>query len=192
MRIAHLGPNRTSPDPGIKGVVVVTSIAAADVTGPTSLAQSGATQFSELVEPYLPKMFHLADRLAGPVNRDDVVQEALINAWTKRVQFDPARGPLGGWLMAIVADQARKSWRRKLVFFGRIERPVAASQDDRLDVELAVSRLPERQRLAVECFYFAGLTVPETATVMRCSEGTVKSTLFDARANLRPTLEVHE
>jgi RNA polymerase sigma-70 factor (ECF subfamily) len=44
--------------------------------------------------------------------------------------------------------------------------------------------------LAVDCFYFVGLTVSETAAVMGCSEGTVKSTLSDARARLRAALEV--
>jgi DNA-directed RNA polymerase specialized sigma24 family protein len=137
----------------------------------------------------MPKMLHLAERLAGSDNRDDVVQEALVNAWTKRAQFDPERGALGGWLLAIVADQARKSWRRKFVFFGRLDDPIGAPSEDRLDLEAAVRRLPERQRLAVDSHYFAGLNVAETAAVMRCSEGTVKSTLSDARRNLRLALE---
>ena len=33
--------------------------------------------------------------------------------------------------------------------------------------------------------YFVGLNVEETAAVMACSAGTVKSTLFDARTRLR-------
>jgi RNA polymerase sigma-70 factor (ECF subfamily) len=35
-----------------------------------------------------------------------------------------------------------------------------------------------------------GLTIAETAVVMKVSEGTVKSTLADARAKLRSRLEV--
>jgi RNA polymerase sigma-70 factor (ECF subfamily) len=162
----------------------------ADADASPSIARVGASGFAELVEPYLPKMYHLAERLAGATNRDDVVQEALINAWRKRAQFDVSRGPLGSWLMAIVADQSRKSWRRKLIFLGRLEQPAGPSPDDHVDVERAVRSLPPRQRLAVDCVYFAGLTVAETAAVMRCAEGTVKSTLSDARRNLRPALEV--
>jgi RNA polymerase sigma-70 factor (ECF subfamily) len=162
----------------------------ADADAPPSIARAGASEFAELVEPYLPKMNHLAERLAGPSNRDDVVQEALINAWRKRSQFDSARGSLGSWLMAITADQARKTWRRKLVFIGRPEPPAELASEDHVDIERAVRTLPARQRLAVDCLYFAGLTVAETAVVMRCSEGTVKSTLSDARRNLRPRLEV--
>jgi RNA polymerase sigma-70 factor (ECF subfamily) len=67
---------------------------------------------------------------------------------------------------------------------GRV-RPI----DDELDLAHAVSRLSGRQRLAVDCFYFVGLGVTETAAVMGCSEGTVKSTLSDARRRLRNLLE---
>ncbi|TMK55831.1 MAG: RNA polymerase sigma factor, partial [Actinobacteria bacterium] len=48
--------------------------------------------------------------------------------------------------------------------------------------------LPPRQRLAVELHYFVDLDVAETAAVMKCAEGTVKSTLADARERLRSIL----
>jgi RNA polymerase sigma-70 factor (ECF subfamily) len=60
--------------------------------------------------------------------------------------------------------------------------------EDRIDLTHAVERLPPRQKLAVDCFYFVGLSVAETAAVMGCSEGTVKSTLSDARTRLRQAL----
>ena len=138
-------------------------------------------------------MARLAGRLAPDLDRDDIVQEALVRAWQKRRQFDPSRGTPAAWLLAITADQARRARRRR--------RPTAAladlpgrlrSTDDQVDVEHAVARLAPRQRLAVDCFYFAGLSVAETAAVMGCSEGTVKSTLADARRLLRPLLEVSE
>jgi RNA polymerase sigma-70 factor (ECF subfamily) len=44
----------------------------------------------------------------------------------------------------------------------------------------------------VDCVYYAGLTVAETAAVMGCADGTVKSTLADARNRLRDLLEVSE
>jgi RNA polymerase sigma-70 factor (ECF subfamily) len=60
----------------------------------------------------------------------------------------------------------------------------------RVDLARALTRLSHRQRVAVECVYFVGLSIGETAVVMGCAEGTVKSTLADARARLRPMLEV--
>ena len=147
--------------------------------------------FAAWVEPELPKMSRLAARLAPNGDPDDVVQEALVRAWRRRDQYDDRRGTAAVWLLAITADQARRArrTRRPSSLVGDVRVP-SASADDRVDVEAAVARLPRRQKLAVDCFYFVGLSVSETAAVMRCSEGTVKSTLFDARKRLRPLLEV--
>lgn len=57
--------------------------------------------------------------------------------------------------------------------------------DGRLDLTAALGRLAARERDAVDLPYFAGLSVTETATVMGCSPGTLKSSLSDARTWLR-------
>ena len=159
----------------------------------TAGAPDAADAFAAWVRPHLEPMARLAARLAPTGDRDDIVQEALTRAWRKRHQFDPRRGTPSAWLLAIVADQARQSRRRRVVGVLASDLPGRVrSADDRLDVEYAVSRLPPRQRLAVDCFYFVGLSVADTAAVMGCSEGTVKSTLSDARQRLRPLLEVIE
>jgi RNA polymerase sigma factor (sigma-70 family) len=155
-----------------------------------SFSDASATDFLKYTQPFLAKMLRLAQRLGGRANRDDIVQEALINAWNKRSQFNSTRGSLGPWLMAIVADQARKTWRRRLRPLSQAPIPAESSAEDRMDLKRAIGRLPARQRIAVECHYFADLDVAETAAVMRCSEGTVKATLSHARANLRAALEV--
>lgn len=149
--------------------------------------------FANWVEPELAKMTRLAARLAPNADRDDIVQEAMVRAWRKRAQYDESRGTATAWLLAITADQARRARRRRrpLALVGEIN-VRSSSLDDRVDVEAAVGRLAKRQKLAVDCFYFVGLTVAETAAVMRCSEGTVKSTLSDARKRLRPLLEVDD
>jgi len=149
--------------------------------------------FAAWVEPELSKMSRLAARLAPNADGDDVVQEALVRAWRKRDLYDQSRGTAATWLLAITADQARRARRRRrpLALVGEIKVP-SRSLDDRVDVEAAVARLAKRQKLAVDCFYFVGLSVAETAAVMRCSEGTVKSTLSDARKRLRLLLEVHD
>jgi RNA polymerase sigma-70 factor (ECF subfamily) len=131
--------------------------------------------------------------MAPRSERDDVVQEALRRAWIKRDQYDPARGTVPAWLLAITADQARKVMRRNRPLHPFIDTrspSIPDRPDDRLDVHRAVQSLPRRQRLAVDCYYFVGLSIAETAAVMGCAEGTVKSTLADARGRLRALLEV--
>jgi RNA polymerase sigma-70 factor (ECF subfamily) len=151
--------------------------------------------FVEWVRPHLPAMALLAGRLAVGADRDDIVQEALARAWSKRSQYDASRGTASAWLLAITADQARKAARR-LRPVGELDDhdgPVSRPDlDARMDVDHALATLSARQRLAVDCYYFADLSIADTAAVMGCSEGTVKSTLSDARARLRTLLEVSD
>jgi RNA polymerase sigma-70 factor (ECF subfamily) len=115
----------------------------------------------------------------------------LERAWLKWRQFDPARGTPKAWLLAIVYDQARKRRRRhgppSTVYpypVGGHELPV----ERHVDLTRAISRLSNRQRLAVTLFYYLGLPVHEAALVMQCAPGTVKSTLSDARTRLESLL----
>lgn len=146
--------------------------------------------FAAWVTPHLATMARLAARLAPDAERDDIVQEALSRAWLKRDQYDEGRGSPRTWLLAITADQARKAGARRRPRLVLVERPdPSANLDERVDVERALLRLTRRQRFAVDCVYFVDLSVRETAALMRCSEGTVKSTLADARRRLRDLLE---
>lgn len=156
-------------------------------------APGTAEGFADWVRPHLPAMRRLAARIAPDLDPDDAVQDALVRAWRKRSQFDARRGTPAAWLLAITADQARQARRRRRpsTLLADVSARVR-STDDTVDVEFAVRSLAPRQRLAVDCFYFVGLSVIETAAVMRCSEGTVKSTLSDARSRLRPLLEVRD
>jgi len=149
-------------------------------------------EFADWVGPHLGVMALLAARLAGPADRDDVVQEALTRAWRKRHLYDSERGTARAWLCAIVADRARRTRTRaarRRPAGAACEVAVRGPDATAVDVERAVATLPERMRLAVDCFYFVDLTIAETAAVMGVSEGTVKSTLSDARARLRTMLE---
>jgi RNA polymerase sigma factor (sigma-70 family) len=149
--------------------------------------------FADWVRPHLSTMARLAARLAVGADRDDIVQEALARAWSKRRQYDPDRGAASAWLLAITADQARKAARRLRPTLELVDGAAAERDTDRgLDVEQALATLPARQRMAVDCYYFADLSVADTAAVMGCSEGKVKSTLSDARVRLRSVLEVSE
>jgi RNA polymerase sigma-70 factor (ECF subfamily) len=150
--------------------------------------------FAVWAGPALLPMTRLARRLAPHADPDDVVQDALTRAWQKRDQFDAERGTATTWLLAIVADQARASRRTRnrwlRVVDDTADIPEASIEDRGADVDLerAIARLAERQQLVVHLHYFVGLSVDESAAVMGCSSGTVKSTLFDARSRLRTLL----
>jgi RNA polymerase sigma-70 factor (ECF subfamily) len=147
--------------------------------------------FDAFVAPHLSAMWLLASRLAGPTAREDVFQDALLTAWRRWSTFDPARASARTWLLLLVHDRCRKYWRglrptEDLVDLASPPVDVAAQ----VDISRAVAGLPPRQRLAVELFYVLDLPVAECAEVMRCTVGTVSSTLSDARRALRTRLEV--
>jgi RNA polymerase sigma factor (sigma-70 family) len=153
-----------------------------------------AADFADWARPSLVAMTRLARRLAPHADPDDIVQDSLVRAWRKRDQFDEGRGTVTTWLLAIVADQARSSRRTRIrrlrIVDDTADLPDApdSTKAPDLDLERAIAALAERQQLAVHLHYFVGLTVDETAAVMACSAGTVKSTLFDARSRLRALL----
>ena len=155
-----------------------------------ALADVTPVEFGDLVEPHLTTMARIAIRFCGRGDHDDVVQEALLRAWTKRTQFDSRRGSLRSWLLAITYDQARRRRGRSRRAWVRPAAETHHIDEDRSDLEAALGALTGRQRLAVECYYFIGLSVKETADVMRIAEGTVKSTLSDSRSRLRHLLEL--
>jgi RNA polymerase sigma-70 factor (ECF subfamily) len=162
----------------------------------TVAATDEAARFAEWARPWLLAMTRLARRLAPHADPDDVVQDALVRAWRKWDQFDEARGTASAWLLAITADQARSARRTRVRRLRVVDDTTEVSDAAAplidvpadVDLERAITELAQRQRLAVELHYFVGLNVDETAAVMACAPGTVKSTLYDARARLRQLL----
>jgi len=148
-------------------------------------------------------MSRYAHRLAlapGGGDADDIVQEALVRAWRRWETFDPARGMPVAWLLAIVADQARRARTRGDRRLGTRAFDRGSALDHREfataaadpaadpDLERALARLSPRQRQAIDLFYFVGLDVAAAAQVMGCAPGTVQATLHQARARLRELL----
>lgn len=145
------------------------------------------TSFEAWVRPHLRAMTHLAERLA-PGDGDDVVQDALTRAWRRWGTYDAGRGAARPWLLAIVADRARRTRTRRRPTEPLLTEPAAPAREGDAALEAALRRLPRRQREAVALHYFVGLPVAECAAAMGIAEGTVKSTLHDARRRLREEL----
>lgn len=150
------------------------------------LGEQDVDSFYDAVGPFLDKMARVAGRLAGFQEQDDVVQAALAQAWEHRSSYDPRKGALAAWMLAITAHEASRV-RRRLARRLWSNEPVSSERDaeQNIDLATALTRLTARERLAIDLRYFADLSTSETAVVMGCSEGTVKSTLASARQRLR-------
>lgn len=160
-------------------------------------------QFRVIVEHTQRSLFRLAARITGSTSEaEDVVQEAYIKAFRALTdgQFDRRAG-LGTWLYRVVTNTAIDHLRRRAV------RP--AGTDDKLETtttpdndpeahlalkELSdwLSELPPDQRAAVVLKSVEGLTTPEVAKILECSEGAVEQRLVRARATLRKRRDDHD
>jgi RNA polymerase sigma factor (sigma-70 family) len=152
--------------------------------------EPAAVSFDDLLAVHWSMLVRVAGRVSPPGMRDDVLQEAVTGAWRSWDTYDADRGSVRSWMIAIVADRARRAWRRHRVWHPLSDDLHVAPADSeiRADVERAIAALPARQRLAVQLRYYVDLPVAEIAEVMRCTAGTVSSTLHDARATLRSAL----
>jgi RNA polymerase sigma factor (sigma-70 family) len=150
------------------------------------------SDFRDAVGPHWEAMNRIALRMApSRSHAEDILQDALALAWRTRKSYSADRGSVRTWLLVLTADQARKSRRKGYTPKEAVPRVVVESDgisEIRIDLERALDRLPARQKSAIFFYYYVGLPVQEVAGVMRCSEGTVKSTLSDARRNLQKIL----
>jgi RNA polymerase sigma factor (sigma-70 family) len=159
-----------------------------------SSTDSSAEEFWEWLRPYWPLMSRTADRLCGPSDAADILHDAALHAWRKRHLYDPGRGSPGAWLVSLTYDQARRHRRRRSRVILTSDPPESGREDGasiaaRIDVEHAIRQLPRRQRETVYLYYHVDLPVADVAAVLGCSEGTVKSTLHDARIALAKSIQ---
>ncbi len=146
----------------------------------------------------------LAVRAVGPSDADDVTQQVFISAWQARDRFDPARGPLGAWLVGItrhrVADALRRRAARPEQPFDPADPPsppgppggaAGGAGDDaaqHIDLRDEVSRLGDPQRRIVELAFWEDLTHAQISERTGLPLGTVKSHLRRTFVRLRARL----
>ena len=127
---------------------------------------------------------------------EDAVQEALLRAWERSEKGDEINS-LEAWVTTVALNLARSGLRRI-----RTERRARARLGDsaigepptadRIDVDRALASLPRRQREVAVLRYYLQLNTREVASTLELDEGTVKSTLFRARAALAQALGIDE
>jgi RNA polymerase sigma-70 factor (sigma-E family) len=120
---------------------------------------------------------------------EDLLQTALTKAWFAWRRIDgPPEAYVRRVLVTTSASWWRRSWTRETPTAALPERATPASQDapaDGQDLWEAIGHLPPRQRAVVVLRYLEDRTEVETAQLLDCSVGTVKSQCAKALAKLR-------
>jgi RNA polymerase sigma-70 factor (ECF subfamily) len=180
-------------------------------------SDAGVTDRDAALDRFLASIERRALRMAelASGSRDvalDLVQEAMLGF----VRHYASRQPTE-WapLFYRILDSRLHDWQRRQRVRGRWMFQLAPGRDDETDedpiakladpvepgplmhladleagaaLEVALRKLPLRQRQAFLLRLWEGLDVAATATAMRCSEGSVKTHLSRALANLRQRL----
>ena len=122
---------------------------------------------------------------------EDLVQTALAKTALRWKRIDQRNAE--AYTRRVLYHEQVDGWRRKRVaeaFLGDLpDRPERASETEHADLKLAVQqallRLGPRQRAVVVLRFFEDRTERETAEILGCSIGTVKSQAHRALATLR-------
>ena len=133
--------------------------------------------------------------LGSEQSAEELTQDVFLAAWKKAGRYDPARGRLSTWLMAIAHNMAVDRIRRDAARPTRSAVPLddviglgASEEDSLLDretVRRALADLSAGERKLLELAYFRGWTAREIAQTDGIPLGTVKTRIRTVLIKLR-------
>jgi RNA polymerase sigma-70 factor (ECF subfamily) len=154
--------------------------------------------FLETVTQLRPRLHRYCSRMTGSVlDGEDVVQDALFEAYRKLEQYDDSR-PLAPWLFRIAHNRCIDFLRRRGV---RVEAETAAMSPDFVmpatppvlgvgrAVEQLVMSLPPKERACVLLKDVFDYSLEEIAELVSSTVGAVKAALNRGRSKLAATPE---
>ncbi|TMD34140.1 MAG: sigma-70 family RNA polymerase sigma factor [Chloroflexi bacterium] len=154
---------------------------------------AGEADFDELIGPHLEAGYRTALAiLRNPHEAEDAVQDAAFKAWRRIRQLNEP-GSARAWFLAIVANQCRSARRTRwwsVLRVPHVEGGQPEFDSDRTDIERALGRLPEEDRLALFLHFFLDLPVEEVGAVLGLSAAGAKTRVYRAAKKLRPDLEM--
>ena len=175
------------------------------------LCEGDETALAPLVEKYKRMVYRLAMQITkNHADADDVMQETFIKVY-RSIRTFRKDAAFETWLYRIVVNEAlnfvkRRERQRESTLEIASEAAYEATTRYRAQIandphahaeksELrhyvteAVNSLSLKHRTVVILHEFAGLTHAEIASILNCSEGTVRSRLHYARKKLRTLLK---
>jgi RNA polymerase sigma-70 factor (ECF subfamily) len=162
-----------------------------------------AGAFEELYRQHAGRLFNLTSRMVGSLQEaEDLLQEVFLHAYRKLGSF---RGDssLATWLYRLGMNQCLDHLRGRQVRMSQATdslddemtaeaaspSPATPIAVNRIDLERAIGRLPEKCRAAFLLHDVEGFEHHEVAAILGVSEGTSKSQVHKARMKLRGMLK---
>ncbi len=175
---------------------------AAELRLARSFATSDAWTLREVYDRYGAQVHRVAlSLLSNSSDAEEITQAVFVDAWRAKDSFDPAKGSLGGWLLAIAKRRCidrlrvRERNRRDIaaVLAGNEHNHEVPGPDqivDQIVVADQLARLPQTQRAVLQLAFYDDLTHSQIASLTGLPLGTVKSHLRRGLEQLRRRWEV--
>jgi RNA polymerase sigma-70 factor (ECF subfamily) len=175
---------------------------AGDATLVVAIARWDRRALAEAYRRHAGAVLALARRvLADAALAEDVTQEVFLQLWYQPERFDPDRGSLRSYLMALTHGKSVDIVRSETSRRQREEREARLQSPTGTDigrevwdlavadrVREAVNDLREEERRAIELAYFGGRTYREVAHLLGQPEGTVKTRIRNGLRRMRESL----
>jgi len=191
----------TFPTAAAPSVVVMTAVDSPDLGGSDLVGRAAAGDveaFEELYRVNVGRVYALCLRMAGdPTLAEELAQEAFVRAWQKLGSFRGASA-FSTWLhrvtVNVVLGHRRSTARRETrvsAVGDNLPRDVAvreARTAESIDLERAISSLPDGARAVFILHDVEGFRHREVSRLMGIAVGTSKAQLHRARKLLRKAL----
>jgi len=159
------------------------------------MTQPREAEFADFVATREASLRRLAIVLCQDWHRaDDLVQAAITKLyvyWSRARAADHIDAYARTVLVHEFLGERRSAWARRVRLDGQVTSAGAglADHDALLDLRAALAAVPPRQRATLVLRFYCDLNVEQTAQVLGCSPGTVKSQTVKGLTALRRALE---
>lgn len=150
--------------------------------------------FAEVFAARAAGTLRVAYLLCGDWHRaEDLAQTAfakLYVSWPRLRDVGSVDAFLRRTLLNAYLDEHRRAWRRErpTAVLPDVAAPAGESTDERLVLMAALAAVPPRQRACLVLRFFEDCSVEQTAALLHCSAGTVKSNTARGLDTLRRSL----
>jgi RNA polymerase sigma-70 factor (ECF subfamily) len=160
--------------------------------------------FTQLVYKYQERIYwHIRRMVVNHDDANDVLQNVFIKVW-KHLEGFRADANLYTWLYRIATNETltflEQEKKRRAVSFNEVEtglsnRLIADKQFDPAKAEwklqLAIQKLPEKQRLVFNLRYYDEMPYEQMSQVLDTSEGALKASYHHAVKKIEQYLQAH-
>jgi len=162
------------------------------------IATRDQQSFSAIYQQYGSAIYSLAYHvLQDATLAEEVTQDTFLKVWRQTAQWNPEKGNLKNWLLAIThftaIDRLRKEHRQPSLHPEAIEDvedrlPIGRNEtswQEGVTLHILVAQLPHEQASLIDLAFFRGLSHSEIAEETHIPLGTVKTRLRTGIQRLR-------